>query len=90
MTPPKTPADEMDDLLPPIEEPDPDAFEDQEIDPEDVSDELDVLDDEADGDLPGEDDDNPMQDSDDALPDDDEESVLHRNPGKEGGRFEDV
>lgn len=37
-----------------------------------------------------EDDDNPFQDSDDALPDDREESVLDRDPSKEGSRFGEV
>lgn len=42
------------------------------------------------GNLPGEDDDNEFQESDDALPDGREERVLARNPGKEGGRFDEV
>lgn len=42
------------------------------------------------GRLPGEDDDNPEQESDEALPDRGEERVLRRNPGKEGGRFDEV
>jgi hypothetical protein len=42
------------------------------------------------GGLPEEDDDNPYQGSDEALPDDTEERVISRNPGKEGGRFDEV
>lgn len=42
------------------------------------------------GDLPGEDDDNPFQESDEALPDDDDEAAIERNPGKEGGRFDET
>lgn len=42
------------------------------------------------GDLPGEDDDNEYQESDEALPDDEEERAIERNPGKEGGRFDEV
>ncbi|WP_274631396.1 hypothetical protein [Arvimicrobium flavum] len=40
--------------------------------------------------LPEEDDDNPYQDSDQALPDDAEEETISRNPGKEGGLFDEV
>ncbi len=43
-----------------------------------------------DGELPGEDEDNPFMDPDEALPDDREERVLRRDPGKEGGRFDEV
>ena len=42
------------------------------------------------GDLPGEDDDNEYQESDEALPDDEEERAIERNPGKEGGRLDEV
>lgn len=37
-----------------------------------------------------EEDDNPYQNSDEALPDDEEEAALARNPGKEGGRFDEI
>ena len=40
--------------------------------------------------LPEEDDDNPYQDSDEALPEDAEEEAISRNPGKEGGLFDEV
>lgn len=40
--------------------------------------------------LPGEDDDNEYQESDEALPGDAEERAITRNPGKEGGRFDEV
>ncbi len=36
-----------------------------------------------------EEDDNPYQDSDEALPDDSEEARLRRNPGREGGLFDE-
>jgi hypothetical protein len=46
-------------------------------------------DDEPSGELPGEDDDNEYQESDEALPDDEEERAIARNPGREGGRFDE-
>lgn len=39
---------------------------------------------------PEEDDDNPYQNSDEALPEDGDETVITRNPSKEGGRFDEV
>jgi hypothetical protein len=42
------------------------------------------------GELPGEDDDNEFQESDEALPSREEERVLHRDPGKEGSRFDEL
>ena len=38
----------------------------------------------------GEDDDNAYQNSDEALPDDLEEVAIARDPGREGGRFDEV
>lgn len=46
-------------------------------------------DDDPSGELPGEDDDNEYQESDEALPDDEEERAIARNPGREGGRFDE-
>ncbi len=34
--------------------------------------------------------DDPYQESDEALPDDAEERVIHRNPSREGGAFDEV
>ena len=42
------------------------------------------------GEAPEEDDDNPYQNSDEALPEDRDEAAIARNPGKEGGRFDEI
>ncbi len=45
---------------------------------------------EGSGSMPGENDDNAYQASDEALPDDEDEASISRNPGKQGGRFDEV
>ncbi len=88
---PRRPAPlETDDLPDGIEGQDWDAVETGELLPGSRSEDDDLGQDLEDGDLLEEDDDNPMQDSDDALPEDDDETVLRRNPSKEGGRFDEV
>lgn len=76
---------------PALEEQDWDAIRSGRIAPDSVPENGDLrYDADPSGALPEEDDDNPYQQSDEALPDEREEAAIRRNPGKEGGRFDEI